>query len=123
MSAKKTGTGPLPETPGRRPLLSRPLDCFYLAFFAFHILNFVFIDGQSFYPAALIPASLRQVKLDYLRDSGDPFVKAFDRSDPAYVWFAVSVYGSLVFQNPVFVAGVWMLWKGEQLREVQRGMD
>jgi hypothetical protein len=56
---------------------------------------------------------LSQVKRDYIRDSGDPFVQAFDRKDSHYLWFAVSVYSSVVFQNQVFIAGVIMLWKGE----------
>jgi hypothetical protein len=100
-------------TSKRQPLYSRPLDCFYFIFFAFHIVNFLCIDGQSFWPSWLVPTVLREVKEDYIRDSGDPFVQAFDNRDSRYLWFGVSVYGSLIFQNPVFVAGVWMLWTGE----------
>jgi hypothetical protein len=102
------------SSPGsKRGLLSRPLDCFYFAFYVFHLVNFVCIDGQSFWPTSIVPRALQQVKQDYLRDSGDPFLIAFDKGEPKYVWFSVSVYSSLVFQNPVFVAGVWAMWNGE----------
>ena len=97
----------------RTPLLQRRLDCFYFLYFAFHILNFICIDGQSFWPEQMIPQALRQVKLDYLRDSGDPFLTAFDKGDARYTWFAVSVYTALIVQNPIFVLAVIMLWKGE----------
>lgn len=103
----------VPSASSKQRLLSRPLDCFYFAFFVFHLVNFVCIDGQSFWPTSVVPRALQQVKQDYLRDSGDPFLSAFDKGDAKYAWFAVSVYSSLVFQNPVFVAGVWALWKGE----------
>lgn len=97
----------------RKKLLSRPLDCFYFTFFTFHIINFLCIDGQSFWPSSFIPQVLKQVKINYLQDSGDPFVSAFDQGDTRYIWFTISVYGSLVFQNPVFIAGLICLWKGE----------
>jgi hypothetical protein len=103
----------------RRPLSSRPIDCFYILYFTFHIVNFLCIDGQSFWPFWMVPSVLQGVKKDYLRDSGDPFIQAFDNGDSRYLWFNVSVYESLILQNPVFVAGVWLLWKGE-LRIVRR---
>lgn len=101
-------------------LRQRPLDAFYLVYFAFHILTFICIDGQNFYPEALVPATLKRVMSDYLRDSGDPFVKGLQAGDPRYTWFATSMYSSLVFQNPVFVAGIVCLWRGEPWRGAMR---
>ena len=99
----------------RKPLLQRPLDAFYFAYFVFHILTFICIDGQNFYPPQFVPRVLRQVLQDYLHDSGDPFVKGLQAHDGQYTWFALSMYSSLVFQNPVFVAGSWCLWRGMSL--------
>jgi hypothetical protein len=120
MPASKGSAPTSPSYGSKRTLLSRPSDCFYFVFFVFHIINFLCIDGQSFWPIAIVPKALQKVKQDYLQDSRDPFLIAFDSNDIQYQWFAVSVYSSLLIQNPVFVAGVWMLWKGESITLILR---
>lgn len=99
-------------SPQRRALRERPWDLFYFVYFIFHILVFLFIDGQNFYPPRLVPRALGAIVDDYLTRSSDPFVLALRAGDRRYLWFTTSMWSSLVFQNPVFVAGAWCLWYG-----------
>lgn len=97
-----------------KPLLKRPLDLFYLTYFVFNVITFLFIDGQNFYPSNLVPEALKRVVQDYLKDSGDPFVLALRAHDRKYIWFATSMWSSLLFQNPVYLLSIWGLWKDEK---------
>lgn len=56
---------PTPEIITKRepkPLLERKLDLLYVAFFWVHLIATLFIDGQHFYPTAIVPPILTWVK-------------------------------------------------------------
>lgn len=97
-----------------KPLIKRPLDLFYFTYFIFNVITFLLIDGQNFYPSSLVPEALKRIVQDYLKDSGDPFVLALRSHDRQYIWFATSMWSSLVFQNPVYLLAIWGLWKDEK---------
>lgn len=97
-----------------KPLLKRPLDLFYFSYFIFNIITFLLIDGQNFYPSDLVPKALKEIVQQYLKDSGDPFVLALRSHDRHYIWFATSMWSSLLLQNPVYILAAWSLWKDEK---------
>ena len=94
-----------------RSLTSRPADLGYVSFLLFHLLASLLVDGQSFYPPHLVPASLKQVKADYLRDSKDPLIS--NAFSPRYAWFTLALVTEMVIQVPSFLLGAIGLIRGE----------
>ncbi|KAL9931211.1 hypothetical protein V8E36_009938 [Tilletia maclaganii] len=98
--------------PQPRSLRSRPVDAVYVAFMISHLFASLLVDGQTFYPAALVPAALKQVKADYLRDSNDPILR--NVLSPAYVWFWTAMMVEIVVQVPSFALGAWALARDDK---------
>ncbi|PWN18272.1 hypothetical protein BCV69DRAFT_252913 [Microstroma glucosiphilum] len=90
----------------------RPLDWLYIVFFAIHFLASILVDGQYFYPRSVVPASLSQIKADYIRDSADPLLPRLGKPDAA--WFTAAVVLELVLQCPTFLVGIWCLFRNDR---------
>ncbi|KAK0550554.1 hypothetical protein OC845_002607 [Tilletia horrida] len=98
--------------PKARSLLQRPVDAFYVVFLSFHLIASLLVDGQAFYPPKLVPAALKQVLLDYIRDSNDPLIQS--AQSPKYVWFWSALVLEFVIQVPCFAVGAWALAKDDR---------
>ncbi|KAK0530670.1 hypothetical protein OC842_003851 [Tilletia horrida] len=99
-------------SPTRRPLTRRPLDLFYVVFLSLHLVASILVDGQTFYPPSWVPAALKQVKADYLRDSNDPLIR--NATAPQYVWFWTAMVLEFLVQVPSFAVGAWALAKDDK---------
>lgn len=97
----------------RKPLTSRPLDLFYVIFFAIHLLASSLIDSQVFLPTRCIPSPLRAVLDNFLLDTNDPLMRSALTGRSDQTWFMAALVAEMVIQLPIFALGIWALIKGE----------
>ncbi|WFD18941.1 hypothetical protein MCAP1_001154 [Malassezia caprae] len=94
------------------PLWKRPVDAFYFAFFALHLLASLCVDIQGLVPAHFVPAVFRNVLADYLAQSADPLLP--HAWAPRYAWMRMALLSEFVLQVPAFVLGLYALWTNDK---------
>ncbi|KAG9035981.1 hypothetical protein FS837_001793 [Tulasnella sp. UAMH 9824] len=95
-------------------MLPRTLDKVYLWYFTIVLLLTIFIDTQDYWPEGTGPEFLRQIKQQYLVDSGDPLLTRTLGGRPQMAWFDSLVFQEFLFQFPalcLIVGGILRAWR------------